>query len=292
MIRSTRASMTDLVRRETASLRSRISEAQSQAISGVALQRPSDDPVGMVAAQRMSAAVADQEVWVANADRGIGAHDSADVALGGVNDLLVRAREIAVAMASETATSDARAIAAIEARGLREALVAAGNAQFDGRYLFGGSAWDSPPFATDGTYSGNTDGPMTRVGEDRWVQIGFDGSAIFDGGTDVFATMDALVTALETDDPAGVSAALGSLDDATDQIATARGEIGVQTQSAQDARAVAESMAAVFGERLSALVEADPVETYTRLNELQSAYSSTLQVAASATTKSLLDYLG
>lgn len=292
MIRATRASLFDLVRRETATTSSRLADVQSQAITGLALQRPSDDPVGVVAAQRMSAAVADQDVWTANAERAISAHDVADAALGNVNDILVRARELAVAMASETADGDARATAAIEARGLREALTASANAEFDGRYLFAGAAWDAPPFATDGTYSGDTGQPSARVGEDRWVQVGFDGSAIFAGGVDVFGALDDLVTALETNSPTGVGATLDVLDDATDQIATARGGIGVQTQLAEDATTVAESMGVVFGERLSALVKADPVETYTRLNELQAAYTSTLQVAASVTTKSLLDYLG
>lgn len=292
MIRFPRASLSDMVRRETASLNARIADVQAQAISGLALQRPSDDPVGVVAAQRMSAAVADQDVWIANAERAVGVHDVADTALGGVNDLLVRARELAVAMASETADGEARAIAAVEAQGLRDAVVSAANTRYDGRYVFGGAAWDAEPFAADGTYSGDTSAPTARVGEDRWVEVGFDGSAFFAGDVDIFATLSALVTALETNDAAGVAATLDGLDVATDQIAGARGEVGVQTQIAEDAATVAESMGVVFGERLASLVQADPVETYTKLNELQSAYTSTLQVAASATTKSLLDYLG
>jgi flagellar hook-associated protein 3 FlgL len=292
MIRFPRSSLSDMVRRETASLNARIAEVQSQAISGLALQRPSDDPVGIVAAQRLSATVADQDVWIANADRAISVHDVADTALAGVNDALVRARELAVAMASETVDADARATAALEAQGLFESVLAAANTRFDGRYVFAGAAWDAPPFATDGTYTGDTSSPTARVGEDRWVETGFDGSAVFAGSVDVLTTLSGLVTALQTNDVAGVSASLDDLDLATDQIAGARGEVGVQTQNAEDARSVAESMGVVMSERLTALTQADPVETYTLLNDLQSAYTSTLQVAASASTKSLLDYLG
>ena len=292
MIRATRSSLVDLIRRETAMQSNLLGEVQAQAITGRKLQRPSDDPVAIVAAQRMSSVVADQDVWAANAELAVSAQDVADSALANVNDILVRARELAVAMAGDTVDARARATAAIEARGLQDALTSAANTQFDGRYLFSGASWDTASFAADGTYGGDTFEPTARVGEDRWVQIAFDGSAIFAGTADVFGTLEALAVALETNDAAGVGTTLDSLEDATDQVSNARGGIGVQTQIAEDASRVAGALGVVFGERLSALTVANQVETYTRLNELQSAYESTLQVAASTTTKSLLDYLG
>lgn len=292
MIRATRAGFLDLALRETSAQRASLARVQAQAVTGIALQRPSDDPVALAAAERVSAAVADQEVWGGNASAATSLLTVADDALGRVTDALVRAREIAVGMASETVGDDARAVAALELRGLAGTIRDAANTEHAGRHVFAGEAWDTAPFAADGTYTGGSEDPETRVGEDRWVRTGFDGAAIFDGAADVFGAIEALATALEADDATAVGASLTGVDAAMDAIVSARGAIGVETLAAEEAATVAESLGVTLSERLSALVEADPVETYTRLTELQSAYEATLQVVASAGTRSLLDYLG
>lgn len=292
MLRVPRTSLFDLVRTQSARQGAALAELQSRAVTGLAVQRASDDPVAVGPAQAMSAAVADQAVWSENASAAVSLQTTADTALASVNDLLVRAREIAVAMAGDTVDTEARAAAAIEVRGLQETLRATANVQFDDRYVFAGRAWNTEPFAADGTYAGGTAPTEVRVGEDRWVQAGFDGSDVFAGDADVFGALDDLAVALEADDATAVGASLDPLDASTRAVSAARGAIGVETQIAEDAAAVAEAMGVLFSERLDALVGADPVETYTRLNELQSAYTATLQVAGSTTTRSLLDYLG
>lgn len=292
MIRAPRASLFDTARTQTARQGVALAKLQSQAMTGLAVQRASDDPVAFTRAQGLSAAVADQAVWGANASSAVGVHNTADTALSSVADVLVRARELAVAMASETADGDARAAAAIEVRGLQEALSSAANTQYAGRYVFAGRDWDTPPFpTTDGAYAGGAAPTEVRVAEDRWVQGGFDGSALFDGDADVFGALDDLAAALEANDAAAVGATLDPLDASTRAIGAARAEVGVETQVAEDAEAVSEAMGVMFSEALDTLVGADPIDTYTRLTELQGAYEATLQVAASATTKSLLDYL-
>lgn len=292
MIRVPRASLYDLVRTQSARQGAALSEMQSRALTGLAVQSASDDPVAYGTAQAMASATADQGVWSKNASTAVSLQTTADTALASVADVLVRAKELAVAMAGDTVDAEARAAAAIEVRGLQDTLRASANTQFGDRFVFAGQAWDTEPFAADGTYAGGAAPSDVRVAEDRWVAGGFDGSAVFDGDADVFGALDDLATALEANDATGVGTSLDAVDGAIRAVSDARAQIGVETQLAEDAAAVSDAMGVLFSERLDALVAADPVETYTRLTELKSAYESTLQIAASTTTKSLLDYLG
>ena len=46
------------------------------------------------------------------------------------------------------------------------------------------------PFTSAGVYSGSTTEPSTQVSETTWVRTGLDGSSVFQGSVDVFATLD------------------------------------------------------------------------------------------------------
>jgi flagellin-like hook-associated protein FlgL len=118
-----------------------------------------------------------------------------------------------------------------------------------------------------------------------------DGSAVFNGTADIFGTLEALAVALETNDPVAVGVTLSALDDSTVALNNARGEVGADTVAAEDAVVNSESLNVLFSKRLSDLVTADPIEAYSSLTELRNTYEATLQVAGSASTRTLLDYL-
>jgi len=291
MIRATRMGFLELSLSRSTAQKAELAKVQSQAVTGLAFQRASEAPVEMAAAQGLNSVALDQEVYVANASSAAGPLTTADEALARVSDVMVRARELSVAMAGSAATAEMRSIAAVEVRSLGEELLSLANTKYGDRYLFSGTSWNTEPFAADGTYSGSTDEPEARVAEDRYVRTAFDGSAVFDGDADVFAAINDLATALEADDTTAIGTALTDVDSASRAIVNVRGDIGLETLAAEDAGELAESLGVVYNERLSVLVTADPVETYTRMNELQSAYEATLQVIGSASSKSLLDYL-
>ncbi len=270
---------------------SELRKAQEQAITGLRVNRPSDDPTVLSEIHRLDASVRDQTVYAANAGMGNSVLAVVDGALSSVSDLVIRAREIAVAMAGDTVDSDGRAVAAVEVRGLYDALVDAANTDIGGRYVFSGTGWATASFDDAGTYQGTTDEPNIQVGEDRWVTSGFDGSQVFQGDVDIFAVIDSLATALESDDATSVSNALGELDQATVQVSTWRSRAGTEMNLADDAAQIADSLGVILNERLSAVASVDAAESYMLLNELQGAYEATLQVASSTTSRTLFDLL-
>jgi flagellar hook-associated protein 3 FlgL len=292
MIRTTRLGMLDTLSAGTARLQARQAKLETQAVTGLAINAPSDAPSRLGEVHRMRAAAADQEVYQSTAGYATELLDYVDATLGQASDLLARAKEIAMQMASDTISTDERTAAADEIASLKAEMVALANTDFDGRYVFAGVAFDTPPFDDDGVYSGSSDVPEARVGADTWVATGMDGSAVFDGEVDVFGTLTALQAALESDDADAVSATLGDLADGVDALTAARVEAGISASVAEDAVEVSETMSTAFQSRLDALTTADPTETYLELSTVRSAYTTAIQVAASASTRTLFDLLG
>ncbi len=291
MIRLPRSSLYDLTARLQGANSVRLGAAEEQASSGRRINRPSDAPADLFEVHQLSAAIGDQDTWKQNAESATGELDGMDAALDQAGTIIVRAREIAVAMASDTASAEARSAAALEVRGLQQSMVTAANTRFNDRYLFAGTAYDTPPFDATGTYAGSTAEPTTQVAESRWVKTGLDGSAVFNGAADIFGTLEALAVALEANNAPAVGTTLTDLDASTTMLTDARAEVGAETRAASDAIDNAESLGTVFNSRLAQLINVDPVSAYTRLAELRTAYDATLRVAGSATSRSLLDYL-
>ncbi len=290
-MRVTQAGTWSMVRANLTSILAETRKTEEQAVTGLLVNRPSDAPELRVQVDALAASIADQSVYERNATGAMSTLDTMDSALARAHDAMTRAREIAVQMAGDTMTAEEREIAAQEVESLRATLLDAANTEYAGRYVFAGTAYDATPFDDAGTYSGTTDEPSTRVGENAWVATGRDGSSVFQGDIDVFAALADLQTALEGDDDAGVSAAIDDIDEGLDQLVAARGDVGNATNVAEDALSLSESLAAELQTRLDTIAGADPAETYTKLSELRSAYSTALQVAASGNKQSLFDLL-
>lgn len=280
-----------MVQANLGNINARTRELEEQAVTGLAISKASDAPELTAQLHQLSSTISDQGVYGKNAGQATAVLDTMDAALARGHDALSRAREIAVQMASGTMNAEERAIAAQEVSALRDTVLDVANTAYAGRYVFAGNAYDSAPFATDGSYSGSADEPSSRVGENTWVSTGRDGSAIFSGDIDILAALESFATALTNDDDAGISAAIADIDTSLNALSTARTEVGNDTNVALDAASLAESMGAELQTRMDDLAAADPAEVYMKLTAMRSAYTTALQVAASGRGQNLFDLL-
>jgi flagellar hook-associated protein 3 FlgL len=292
MIRSTRTGTMGRLSEQVGLNSARLRQVEQQAVTGRRYNLPSDAPSLIGEIQSVAEDAADQSVWQENAQSASNLHSAMDNALAQAHDILVRLREVAVNMASETRGASERAMGAIEVDSLRDNMLTVANTKMNDRYVFAGDAYDAEAFdPTTLAYTGSTAEPSTQVAESRYVRSGMDGSQVFQGTVDIFATISALSTALSANNTAGIQAELTNLDTATEQISEWRGEVASDQLAAEDAMAVAEGLDELFNARLSSLVSVDPVEAYTALGEAQNAYNTTLQVVAATRTTSLFDLL-
>lgn len=291
MIRSIRSGLFDAGATALSRQQSALSKVQERAMTGLSINRPSDAPDRLAEVHRLRAANADQVQWSANAERAEGLLSATDLALGSVTDLLAEARQFTVNMLSETHSAATRATQAQRASQFREALIELANSDIDGRYLFAGSDYGDVAFDPSGVYQGDTDIPSMEVGAATSVEVGADGSDVFQGAVDVFAVMDALGTALQTNDTAGLQAVLADIDAAVEQVIGHRVRLGGHADVAEDALEVSTGLQEIFGQRMDELTTADPAATYTELAELQGSYQATLQVVAKGARDSLFELI-
>lgn len=261
--------------------RTRVAEAQARASSGLRVDKPSDDPVAAAAARRERSKQALAEAGIKAAELASSQLTGADHALGEMFDSLMRVKELALAAASDTGDALTRRAAAEEVQRIREQLVALGNTEVAGSYVFGGYRDGAPPFEASGLFAGDTNVREIEVLPGVRVSASAPAAQAFgmEGGVDLFATLDGIVSALEANDPDGVRASLGALDAGQAQVLDARARTGAMLNSLDVARAVADRHAYTSQIETARLVEIDEVSALTDLVKAKSALELALATA-------------
>ena len=291
MIRSTYHGRLSALAAEVSRNGATLARAQLEASSGLRYFSPADDP-GMVSRiHAMQAEIEEQSVYQDSASWATGIQATAEEVLSHISDLLTRTRELATQMSSEEKNPQQVIDAAQEAQGLYDQMVSLANSTFGGRFVFAGNAYDTQPFSTVGVYGGDTGQPSVEVGQGLRASTGFDGSAMLQGTTDIFASVASLVTALGTGVAANVALTLDPLKDALQQVTGSRTEVGTQLALAEDAAQVSESLEVELKSQFTNFVEVDQAKSYMRMAQLQTTYETTLQVTASSRYNLLFERL-
>lgn len=273
----------DTAARGAAEARSRFEEATRAASTGLRVEHAEDDPAaaGLIARHRSQV---DQTDALAKAMDAANAElTTADGALDGVGADLSRARELAVQLSNATWSAPERAAAAAEVDGLFKHAVGALNIKAGQRYVFGGFKDDAPPFDAAGNYAGDAGvrqvevAPGLRLDASVRADVALKGAG---GGTDVLAQLQALSTALATNNVAGIQGSLTGLDAGIDQVATARQQLGSH-QAVLDVASAATKAAHVDSQaRLAGLADADSIDAATSLAQAQQALEAVLTALA------------
>ncbi len=276
--------------------RSQMLEAQEQISSQKKVQRPSDDPraFGQIVLDKSALSQTDQ--WVRNIEFGQARVDAADQALGQVQDLITRIRELTIQASSDTTSAQGRTAIAQEVRQLHRQLVHLANTEVAGQAIFAGTKTDVRPFAvTSGdtvAYSGNSETQSIAVSENQTVQILVPGSSIFTGSsTNIFDSVRDLLTALEGNNRTGIEAAIGNLDLATAQISDAQGTIGGLANRLQVTKDGLDTAKLTISRAISENQDADLATAITQLRLQEVAVDAASQAFTRIFDQSLLNYL-
>jgi flagellar hook-associated protein 3 FlgL len=170
-----------------------IARLQQQISSGNRLQLASDDPVAAIQIFALQNALARQASYQDNIDTNQGYLSLTDQALGTVGDALNRAKAVAQAGIGDSVSDDDRRALIDEAASLLRSVVNAGNSQYQGRYIFGGSFGTTAPFSSLGSsvrYNGDAVALETFADRNLFVANNVDGQSAFAGFTTPVATRD------------------------------------------------------------------------------------------------------
>lgn len=273
-----------------------LSQAQRQVSTGKRVSSPSDDPVGISLALGLRRDQGATEAWGRNIDDSLTWLDTTDRALGQGLDVIQRAHELAVQGGNGTLSTDARNLIADEVATLKSQFVEVGNSSIGGRYVFGGTQTDRPPFdpATEQAVAPINANLMNReVAQGSVVSVNitadrFQGPA---GTPDIFAVLDGLSTALRTNDSTAIGTALAQLDAHQDNISALRGEGAAKTNRLELTQSRFEAQKIATTDQLSKIEDADMAQAITDATMRESVYRAALAVGAKVIKPSLVDFL-
>lgn len=269
-----------------------IERSQRQIASGLAVGRPSDDPVATGPIMRTSSALRALEQHRRNISAGRSRLAAEESVLEQLDATLVRAKELAVGQAGDPATAETRAIAAEEVAALLDHVQDLANTSYGGSYLFGGDYTDRPPFPDGGP------DPTTPPAGQRLVEIGA-GSTVptnhdaqeifFDSGT--VAALEDLHAALVADDDTGVQNAIAGLDQAFDEVQELTASVGARARRLDIAESNSDALENNLLSLRSDLRDVDIESAVTELVNRQTGYQAAMLANARILQSTLTDYL-
>jgi flagellar hook-associated protein 3 FlgL len=263
---------------------SRVSERMAQltqmASSGLRVSQPSDDPAAYASIVQRDSGIATVQARKSAATAAAGDLDLAGSVLNQATSLIQKARALAVEEANGTQDAASRANAATEVDSLRQQLLALANTKGSTAYLFGGTKTGAPPFDSSGNFVGNSGVTHVEIADGVLAVSNANGAQAFgaSGGRDVLADLQALSSALSSNDPTAIQASIGNMDASHAQIVAAQvdtGERADRLHSASDAMGAALTQMQVAR---APVADADAATTLSNLEAAQTAYQAALQV--------------
>ena len=270
---------------------SRFSAAQQQVSTGKRINRPSDSPPDTATAMRLRASLKAVDQYARNASDGTARLGLVDQTLTGVYAAVSRARDIALQGSGSTGGSSREALAT-EVDQIRDDLLSQANTTYLTRPVFGGTTAGGKAYDSTGTFVGVAGAIPRQVGDDVKVRVDVDGRTVFgDGSTSVFAELDALSTALRTNDGVGLTAGLDALAARLNAVSTAQASVGASAKRIEQAEASLIDRQLSLTSSLSDLEDVDLARATVDLNLQQVAYQAALAATARVMQPSLLDFL-
>lgn len=236
-----------------------------------------------------------------------------DSALDNVSTLMLNIRDLIESSANSGAiTEEGLAANRKEISQSISGIVDALNTNYDGRYIFGGTKTQTPPFKAvydaDGQavsieYQGNSRELQREISEGVTLNLATDGSQLMNangssgvddqGAGELTQFFNGLLSTLKDGDPDHKlgSQYLGEIDKFTDNFTNFRSKVGSLENRLGAASARNTSEKNTLAETLSSKQDVDVAEKYMEYQNQMIAYRSTLAMGTKVMQTSILDYL-
>jgi flagellar hook-associated protein 3 FlgL len=265
----------------------------SQMSSGKKLNDLADSPSGSADLVTITDQALKVDMYHSNIEAGTYHMKAAESALNEANNLFSSIQALGSQAISDATNPDSRAAMVEQLRSYRDQMIALGNSQPDGYYLFAGTKVNADPFEISGDqviYNGNDEINTVPIGNGVEVAQGVSGSAAFGS---VFNTIDGLLANLDSNDIEGTKASLTQFAAAFKDLEQARGSIGTNLTIMQNMSGVLDSQKMLLTERKSNIEDANMVDATLRLSQLKTALDGALSAGGSILKQSnLFDILG
>ena len=277
----------DIMRRQKSIL-----DTSRQLATGRKVNVPSDDPISADGIFSTRSVISDVEQYERNIDSGLSYLNIAENVLTGAEDVIINIHELAISQGTDTANADTRKNTAIVIQELYDELLSVANTKLDRKYIFSGYLTDTAAFDSTGAYQGDANRYRVKIGAAAYETIGITGDTVFAGsGVDIFQTVSDLVTALNSNDSAGIRSSLANLDSALRQVSDTVSEIGGRVIRLEASKESFADLKLDLTQTLSSFEDADITKVISRFQLEQTALEAALQASSRFLETNIFDYI-
>ena len=273
-------------------------QLQKQASTGQRIFLPEDDPAAMnrlLSNDNQGRQIAQYQT---NATTALNLAQSSYAGLNQFSSLASRAGELATLGSGVNGATSNQAYAT-ELNQLIGQAIQTGNSQFNGNYLFAGTALTTVPYVattdangqvTSVAYAGDANQSTIALSSSASVSPGTSG-ATNSGLADFINNLVSLRDALNGGDPTVISSAAAAITSSETTVTDAISENGAAQLRIQAAQTQLTAAAQNVGQLVSTDSSADLPSTIVKLNEASTSYQAALSSSAKIMQSSLLDYI-
>lgn len=258
-----------------------------------------DDPIGAARAIRQKDNIGDVKTFQKNIDFTKGFLETTETALTNISDRLIRAKELAIAMANDNYDSKSREATSREISEIINEVIQLGNSNYNNRFVFSGFRTQTPPLSMDGNYLGDDGMIFLQIENDNFKQINIPGRNIFttNGEGDepshlnLIDGITMLKQGLQNDDKQAIYRSIDELGYQLEKVTSFQANVGATWNAISKAQERLESQENRFVENLSKIEDADIYKATSDFKRTESILQSTLLASNKLLQPSLLNFV-
>ncbi|MDQ8734023.1 flagellar hook-associated protein FlgL [Paenibacillus sp. LHD-38] len=319
--RVTQSMMNTQLLRNISNNMGRMNNLQNQLSTGMKINKPSDDPVGITFALRYRSELDSNEQYVENVSSSLSMLEYTDTTIGQAGDIMQRTRELLVSGANGTLEKTSLDAIKVEISQLYNQMVEIGNSQFNGKQVFNGELTGDKPYPTmgvDGTVDLLADPPLLKafqVSSDteaiRYelaagmkLAVNIIGNEVFGEGItptatqaeiessdNVFSLLQRAHDMLTSGDQDGISKLIAQVDTRMNTMLTKRAEVGAKVNRVELIKNRLDDIGINLKTVQAKTEDADMAEVITNMKTEENVYQASLSVGAQLIRPSLVDFL-
>lgn len=270
-------------------------KVQQEISTGKSMNHISDNPAGGAQSLSMRASLVDNAQYQTNANSATAFLSTGDSAMSSASNLLLSAQQIATQGANGTQNAQDLKSLGAQVDAIIQQLTQVANTDLHGKYVFGGTETQAPPFAapTAGadptpTYVGNSQTVTAIIGKNNSLNISTPGSAAFG---DAFAALQSLRTDLASGDQTAISADIGKVSTSEDTLTSVRATMGATMNQVTDTLTRLNRSQTDYDTAVSNIEDVDLAQAYVQLQSTQNVYQASLLTTSQSFQLSLANYL-
>jgi flagellar hook-associated protein 3 FlgL len=279
-----------------------LATTQQQLSTGLSINQPSDNPYGASLAIQLKNDLQNLGNYQSSVTDGTAWASAADTSLSNVMSMLQRAQELTIQASNGNESATDLSATADEIDQLAAAMKQEANAQYNGQYIFSGTATGTAPYSTStgDVFQGNTGSIQRTIGPNSNLQVNVDISGLLGSGSGaadskLLDTLRTVAADMRSGNSTGVADLSGNqlsnLQNSLNSLEQIQANVGAVQNRLSMASTRIQGLQNSDTAALSNDEDVNMAQAMTTFSNQQAAFSAALRAGANIVQSSLMDFL-